>query len=32
MTREAYLREDFWSKGEWTDTIKYGLLASDRTK
>lgn len=30
MTREAHLRQDFWSKGEWTDTIKYGLLASDR--
>lgn len=30
MTREAFLRQDFWSKGEWTDTIKYGLLAADR--
>lgn len=30
MTREAHLRQDWWSKGEWTDTVKYGLLASDR--
>lgn len=29
MTREAYLRQDLWSKGEWTDTIVYGLLATD---
>lgn len=29
MTREAHLRQDFWSKGEWTDTIKYGLLAGE---
>lgn len=30
MTREAHLRQDWWSKGEWTDTVKYGLLATDR--
>jgi aminoglycoside 6'-N-acetyltransferase len=30
MTREAYLREDFWAKGEWVDTVIYGLLAAER--
>lgn len=29
MTHEAHLRQDWWSKGEWTDTIIYGTLASD---
>ena len=29
MTREAYLRQDCWAKGEWTDTIIYGLLATE---
>lgn len=29
MRREAHLRENWWSKGEWTDTLIYGLLASD---
>lgn len=29
MTREAHLRQDWWSKGEWTDTVIYGMLASD---
>lgn len=29
MTREAHLREDWWSKGEWTDTLVFGLLATD---
>ncbi|MDP3889764.1 GNAT family N-acetyltransferase [Nocardioides sp.] len=30
MSLEARLRQDWWSKGEWTDTLIYGLLASDR--
>lgn len=30
MHREAYLRQDLWCKGEWTDTIIYAALASDR--
>jgi len=29
MRREAYLRQDYWSKGEWTDTLIYGLLAQE---
>lgn len=29
MTREAHLRQNWWSKGEWTDTLIYGLLASE---
>lgn len=29
MTREAHLRQDWWSKGEWTDTVIFGLLDSD---
>jgi RimJ/RimL family protein N-acetyltransferase len=29
MTREAYLRQDCWAKGEWTDSIVYGLLAAE---
>ncbi|HLR96535.1 MAG TPA: GNAT family N-acetyltransferase [Jiangellaceae bacterium] len=30
MTKEAHLRQDWWSKDEWTDTAVYGLLATDR--
>ena len=30
MRHEAHLRQDWWSKGEWTDTIIYGQLAADR--
>lgn len=30
MRREAHLRQDWWNKGEWTDTVVFGLLASDR--
>ncbi|WP_232550027.1 GNAT family N-acetyltransferase [Propioniciclava soli] len=30
MTREAHLRQNWWIKGEWTDTLVYGLLADDR--
>jgi aminoglycoside 6'-N-acetyltransferase len=29
MTREGLLRQDWWSKGEWTDTLVYGVLASE---
>ncbi len=29
MQREAHLRQDWWVKGEWTDTVIYGVLASD---
>jgi RimJ/RimL family protein N-acetyltransferase len=29
MQREAHLRQDWWSKGEWTDTVIYGMLAGD---
>ena len=29
MQREAYLRQDVWTKGEWTDNVIYGLLASE---
>ncbi|SEJ51304.1 aminoglycoside 6'-N-acetyltransferase [Deinococcus reticulitermitis] len=32
MRREAHLRQDWWSKGEWTDTLIYGMLVSDRAK
>lgn len=30
MTREAHLRQNWFSKGEWTDTLVYGLLAAER--
>lgn len=30
MRREAHKRQDWWSKGEWTDTVIFGMLASDR--
>ncbi|WP_134324940.1 GNAT family N-acetyltransferase [Cumulibacter soli] len=30
MRHEAHLRQDWWSKGEWTDTLVFGMLASDR--
>src|SRR5699024_10141769 len=29
MHREAQLRQDWWSKGEWTDTVIFAMLASD---
>ncbi|WP_256566078.1 hypothetical protein [Deinococcus sp. QL22] len=25
-------RQNWWSKGEWTDTLIYGMLAADRAK
>lgn len=30
MQREAHLRENWWMKGEWTNTLVYGVLASER--
>ena len=30
MRQEAHLRRDWWSKGEWTDTLVFGMLSSDR--
>ncbi|MEU2615719.1 GNAT family protein [Micromonospora sp. NPDC007271] len=27
MVKEAHLRQDYWMKGEWADTLIYGLLA-----
>ncbi|GAA1860109.1 GNAT family N-acetyltransferase [Brevibacterium marinum] len=32
MRQEAHLRQDWWSKGEWTDTLIYAMLASDRQR
>lgn len=29
MRHEALLRQDWWSKGEWTDTAVWGLLRSE---
>ncbi|TFD05995.1 MULTISPECIES: GNAT family N-acetyltransferase [unclassified Cryobacterium] len=31
MQHEGQLRQSWWSKGEWADTVVFGLLASDRT-
>lgn len=30
MRQEAHLRQNWWSKGEWTDTVIFGMLSSDR--
>ena len=32
MRQEAHLRKDWWSKGEWTDTLIFGMIASDRLR
>jgi RimJ/RimL family protein N-acetyltransferase len=29
MRREAHKRRDYWSKGEWTDSIEYAVLADE---
>ncbi|GAB2506100.1 Spermidine N(1)-acetyltransferase [Corynebacterium atrinae] len=29
MQQEAHLRQDWWNKGEWTDTLIFGALSSD---
>jgi aminoglycoside 6'-N-acetyltransferase len=31
MVQEGHLRRDWWSKGEWTDTLVYGMLAEEWT-
>jgi aminoglycoside 6'-N-acetyltransferase len=31
MRHEGHLRQDWWSKGEWTDTLVYGMLAEEWT-
>jgi len=30
MRQEARFRSDFWSKGEWTDTVIFAVLGSER--
>lgn len=32
MRQEAHLRQDLWSKGEWTDTVIFGMLSGDRQR
>ncbi len=32
MLREAHLRQNWWNKGEWTDTLIYAILATDIRK
>lgn len=29
LKQEGHLRADWWSKGEWTDTLVYGMLATE---
>lgn len=29
MTKEGHLRQDWWGKGEWSDTVIYGLLRDE---
>lgn len=29
MRKEAHFIQDYWSKGEWTDSLVYGMLPSD---
>jgi aminoglycoside 6'-N-acetyltransferase len=31
LRREAHLRQNWWCKGEWTDTLVYAVLAGDRS-
>lgn len=31
MRQEAHFRSDFWSKGEWTDTLVFAMLGSEQT-
>jgi RimJ/RimL family protein N-acetyltransferase len=31
MRQEAHFHSDFWSKDEWTDTLVFAMLASERT-
>lgn len=30
MRPEAHMRQDWWNKGEWTDTLVVGMPAEDR--
>lgn len=30
MVKEAHLRQNWWSKGAWTDTLVYAMLSGDR--
>lgn len=30
MRQEAHFRQDWWNKGEWTDTLVFALLFGDR--
>lgn len=30
MRKEAHFRQDWWNKGEWTDTLVFAMLSSDR--
>lgn len=32
MRKEAHFIEDYWNKGEWTDSFVYGMLISDFKK
>ncbi|GAB3798857.1 GNAT family N-acetyltransferase [Virgibacillus kimchii] len=32
MRKEAHFIQDFWSKGEWTDSIVFGMLRADYNK
>ncbi len=32
MRREAHFIQDYWNKGEWTDSFIYGMLISDMDK
>ncbi|KIL53521.1 hypothetical protein KP77_04970 [Jeotgalibacillus alimentarius] len=32
MRKEAHFVQDYWNKGEWTDSIVYGMLAGDLNK
>lgn len=32
MRKEAHFIQNFWNKGEWTDSLVYGMLRSDVTK
>jgi len=29
MRKEGDFKEDFWNKGEWSDTLVYGILAKE---
>lgn len=31
MRKEAHFIQDFWNKGEWTDSLVYGMLRADQS-